>query len=484
MVFSSMVFLFVFLPLVLGVYYGVLKNIKSRNIFLLAFSLVFYAWGEPVYILIMLSSIVINYFGGILIDLHRNKSKLILFIGIVCNLSFLFIFKYEGFVVVNLNSIFGLSLESLELPLPIGISFFTFQALSYLVDVYRKSAPVQKNILELGLYISFFPQLVAGPIVRYTTINEQIKQRTTTAEQFNEGVRRFIIGVGKKIVLANNFALIADAFFLAPSREISIIYAWVGAIAYSLQIYYDFSGYSDMAIGLGKMFGFEFLENFNYPYISKTVSEFWRRWHISLGSWFRDYVYFPLGGSRVNKQRMVFNLFVVWFLTGVWHGAAWQFILWGLMYFVLLTFEKLIDISRFLKNKFVSVIYQAFTMVCVIVGWVIFGSPDVKGAIGHIFAMFGGGYIFDAIGLDSIMEKFALAKNPLIDEGLANVNYLLLVIGIVLATPILTSCLNKMKLHTTKTFEFGSSLVYMSVLIVSISYLVIGAHNPFIYFNF
>lgn len=475
MVFSSMIFLFVFLPVILFIYYVVLQNHKYRNTFLFLSSLVFYAWGEPVYVLLMIFSILINYRLGILIDNSDNKEtkKYILIIGIISNLIFLFMFKYESFFVGNLNSLFNTGLESLNLWLPIGISFFTFQALSYLVDVYRKTVPVQNNLIHLGLYISFFPQLVAGPIVRYSTIAEQIENRSTNIEQFSNGIKRFIIGVGKKVILANNLALISEASF--ATDNLSISFAWLGAIAYTLQIYFDFSGYSDMAIGLGKMFGFEFLENFNYPYISKTITEFWRRWHISLGSWFRDYVYFPLGGSRVNKKsRLIFNLFVVWFLTGVWHGAGWKFIAWGMLYFTILVFEKSLSIpNRITKNIILSSIYQLFTMLFIIVGWVIFGENSLTNAIKHLLAMFG------------------LRGNTFIDTNTVlylNDYYLLIIIGILLSTPILKIIIEKIKCKLPdpkiEILDITSSFVYMIILFISVSYLAIGAHNPFIYFNF
>ncbi|MGL6107504.1 MBOAT family O-acyltransferase [Romboutsia sp.] len=475
MVFSSMIFLFVFLPIILFTYYVILQKHTHRNTFLFLSSLVFYAWGEPIYVLLMIFSILINFRLGILINNSDNKEakKCILIIGIISNLIFLFMFKYEGFFVNNINSLFNIGIESLNLGLPIGISFFTFQALSYLVDVYRKTVPVQNNLIHLGLYISFFPQLVAGPIVRYSTIAEQIENRTTNMNQFSNGIKRFIFGVGKKVILANNLALISEKSF--ATDELSISFAWLGAIAYTLQIYFDFSGYSDMAIGLGKMFGFEFLENFNYPYISKTITEFWRRWHISLGSWFRDYVYFPLGGSRVkSKSKLILNLFVVWFLTGVWHGSGWKFIAWGMLYFTILVFEKLLSIpNRINKNILLAGIYQVFTIFFVIVGWVIFGENTLTNAIKHLFAMFG------------------LRGNTFIDANTIlylNDYYLLIILGIILSTPLLKVIIEKIKskLPDSKVeiLDITSSFVYMIILFISISYLAIGAHNPFIYFNF
>ncbi len=477
MVFSSLIFLFVFFPIILLGYYVVLRQHMHRNIFLFIVSLIFYSWGEPTYIILMLLSIWVNYKAGLLIESHsapryEKVQKYILAVGIIFNLYLLFIFKYEGFVVTNITKILPIRLDSLNLPLPIGISFYTFQALSYLVDVYRKDTPAQQSVLNLGLYISFFPQLVAGPIVRYNTIVEQIEQRSTSLPQFNDGIKRFITGVGKKIIFANNFSLIAEASFNANNP--SITFAWLGAIAYTLQIYYDFSGYSDMAIGLGKMFGFEFLENFNYPYISKTITEFWRRWHISLGTWFKDYVYFPLGGSRVGGGRLVFNLFVVWFLTGVWHGAAWQFIAWGLLYFVILTFEKLTNLPKRLTNPILGLFYRGFTMLFVVLGWVLFAESNLLGAWHHIQCMFG------AIDGIEIMSNETWRY--------LNIYYMYFIWGILLATPVFTIVLNKLKsVLTGGLSEFYytiASFGYVMIFFVAVSYLVMGAHNPFIYFNF
>lgn len=485
MIFSSMIFLFVFFPVILIGYYGILQKIQHRNIFLLLASLFFYSWGEPTYIVLMFLSICINFRVGLLLD--REESEMIrkqfLSFGVFCNLFFLFLFKYEVFFTTHFNEIIGsrfpVRITSLNLALPIGISFFTFQAISYLVDVYRKQAPVQTSVLNLGLYISFFPQLVAGPIVRYSTIAEQIKVRKTTYNQFSDGVKRFILGMSKKIIFANQFSLIAiDAF---GQETPSVAFAWLGAICYTLQIYYDFSGYSDMAIGLGKMFGFDFLENFNYPYISKTVTEFWRRWHISLGSWFRDYVYIPLGGSRVGTFRLIFNLLVVWSLTGIWHGASWQFVAWGMMYFVLLTFEKLTKIPEKLKSPFLAIPYQAFTMVMVILGWVIFGEESLKWGLDHIKAMFW------------LKEGQEFMNNDFIRN--VNNDGVLLFSAMIMATPMFSRFLQwiyktgtviskKKPLRYEIFHQYTGSFVYLFLFFVSVSYLVMGTHNPFIYFNF
>lgn len=334
MLFSSNLFLFLFLPCVILGYY--LLGKRFRNLFLLMASLVFYAWGTGKFVLVMIGSILFNYLMALIIDaLDKPKlRRLCLILAVAGNLSVLFVYKYLDFFIANLN-LLGFQLPLPSITLPLGISFFTFQAMSYTTDVYRGTAKVQKKPQNIGLYVSFFPQLVAGPIVRYQTIADQIDSRQETFDDFADGVKRFIAGFAKKIILSNNMALVADAVFAVPDSERSVLYAWMGAFAYAFQILFDFSGYSDMAIGLGKLFGFHFLENFDYPYISSSISEFWRRWHMSLGQWFRDYVYFPLGGSRVKtKGRLVFNLFVVWSLTGIWHGASWNFVVWGLMYFV------------------------------------------------------------------------------------------------------------------------------------------------------
>ena len=391
MLFSSTVFIFLFLPAVLIGYYLLLRGMKARNALLLAASLVFYAWGEPVYVLLMLLSIAVNYAFGRLLE-RREHSKTLLVAAVIFNLGLLFYFKYLNFTVDNLNALLGTRLSVPRLALPIGISFFTFQAMSYVIDVYRGTAPVQRNVLSLGLYISFFPQLIAGPIVRYNSLAAQIEERRVTPEDFQAGVCRFIEGFAKKIILANNLSLAAErAFALAGAGEISTAMAWLGSLAYTFQIFFDFSGYSDMAIGLGRMFGFRFEENFRYPYLSRSVSEFWNRWHISLGRWFRDYVYFPLGGSRVDRGKLLRNLFVVWLLTGVWHGAAWQFIVWGLGYGLIISLEKLTGFPRSCRSKLLSGAYALCTFLIVNAGWVLFGAQDLPAALLQLRAMLGFG---------------------------------------------------------------------------------------------
>lgn len=469
MLFPSEIFLFVFLPVVLFVYYALLrKNIVLKNIFLLAASLFFYAWGEPKHVKLMIITILLNWLFGILVDSFRDNkilSRAIMVFMVAVNLMILGWFKYSAFVVDQTNIIFHTNFEVPDVKLPIGISFFTFQAMSYVIDVYRGKGKVQKNPLWVGLYISLFPQLIAGPIVRYETIADQIQNRKENLDDFTSGVTRFCIGLGKKVLIANNVAVVADHAFellINGAFEASVAMAWLGAISYTLQIFFDFSAYSDMAIGLGKMFGFHFEENFNYPYISKTVSEFWRRWHMSLQTWFRDYVYFPLGGSRVSKPRMVFNMFVVWALTGIWHGANWTFLAWGLLYFVLLTFEKLSGLSK--KNYWWGHIY---TMVFVIIGWVIFKSVDLQSAYVYVKAMFG-------FGAKGIIDKSVWAY---ISQYW--IFYVFALIGCAPVAPWIDKKLNK-----NKVWNVVYAAIVMVVLVVSASYIINNAYNPFIYFNF
>lgn len=477
MVFSSLTFLFYFLPIaLLG---NALLPKEIRNYWLLLVSLVFYAWGGHAFVLVMVLSIAMNYGFARLIDWSGSRGfrKACLWISVGANLGILFYNKYMNFFTQNLNRILALAGRSVpvtDIILPLGISFFTFQAMSYVIDVYRKDTPVQKNPFYLGLYIAFFPQLIAGPIVRYRTIADQIEERTLTADKLILGVRRFCGGFAVKVLLANNLSVIADAaFHLSNTPEsLSVCFAWLGAIAYSLQIFFDFSGYSSMAIGLGYMFGFEFLENFNYPYISKTVTEFWRRWHMSLGQWFRDYVYFPLGGSRVDsKWKLVRNLFVVWFLTGVWHGADWTFIAWGLGYFFLLSFEKLTNLPKRELGKVAGAGYRIFTLLCVVVGWVIFRADGIRNGIRYLFAMFG-------------LTGNSLTDNNALRYG--NDYKFLLLIALICCAPVF----EKLRLWLGRRIkaEWAVNVVWdlglLGLLLVSISYLVMGGNNPFIYFNF
>lgn len=479
MLFSSLTFIFGFLFLVLIIYFGLLKTTKIKNLFLFFVSILFYAWGEPKFVLVMLLSIFMNYIFGLLVDKyreHKTKSKLVIILMLIFNLSLIFIYKYLMFFMTTVNSLTGLNFIVPVINLPIGISFFTFQSISYVIDIYRNNGNVQKNIFNVGLYIAFFPQLIAGPIVRYETIAEQINNRKENIEDFSKGCSRFIMGFAKKILISNQMAIIADAAFNS-THQLSIGFAWLGAIAYTLQIYYDFSGYSDMAIGLGKMFGFYFNENFNYPYISKNITEFWRRWHISLSTWFRDYVYIPLGGSRVSKPRLVVNLLIVWLLTGIWHGASWNFIIWGLYYFVFLVIEKLFFIKRFKDSKLKSFISNTlgriYSLLVVIFGWVLFRAETLTSAISYIKTMLG---ITTEKLTDLNFLKFIQQKSFFI------------IIAIIFSIP-LTKIVNKIVENTnSKVLKIMTNTLYPVVLtslfIISIAYLIKCNYNPFIYFNF
>ena len=472
MLFSSTTFIYLFLPIILVLYYTVFRRSRlGKNILLFLGSLFFYAWGEPKFVFVMLLSIAVNWFFGLMVHRYRDRtvlSKTLLGIDVFLNLALLFVFKYLGFTASVIRDLSGAELTVPEIALPIGISFFTFQALSYVVDVYRQKGDVQTNILYVGLYISFFPQLIAGPIVRYETIAEEIQSRQETLEDFTKGFSRFIVGLGKKVLLANGFALIADAVFdLSKSgTELSVLLSWLGALAYTFQIFFDFGGYSDMAIGLGQMFGFHFLENFNYPYISTSVSEFWRRWHISLGSWFRDYLYIPLGGNRVSKGRNICNLFIVWFATGLWHGANFTFIVWGLLYFLLLTAEKFLKLENW-TGKGITAIKWLYTMLFVIIGWVIFRVETISD-----------GWVF-------LQSMFGFRGNPLTDGVFTEYfrqNTLLLLCGILLSTPLFRWL--KEKTANSTLADYIRVIALFAVFLLSIVSLVSNSYNPFIYFNF
>ncbi len=470
MLFSSIPFIYYFLPLVIFTYYSFNLIFKSntsiKNIILLMFSLFFYFYGEAEFIYLMLISIIVNYVLGLVLD--YKKSKAILIMAVLFNLSFLGYFKYIGFTINNINTLFRTNIPLVEVMLPLGISFFTFQALSYVVDVYCNNGKVQKNIFNLALYISFFPQLIAGPIVRYSTFDNQVRKRDENFSQISIGIKRFIYGMSKKVLLANYLGTIADEAF--SGGQISIVYSWIGIICYAFQIYYDFSGYSDMAIGLGKMFGFNFLENFNYPYISKSISEFWRRWHISLGSWFRDYVYFPLGGSKCSTVKVYRNLFIVWFLTGLWHGASYNFILWGLYFFVLIALEKTIFKDIKLNNS----IKMLGTFILTLIGWVLFRAETLTIAINYYKNMFG------------------LNNNLLLDvdaKYFFNEHIFIFSIATILATPIISNILNNLKRNMLKNkleilvFICSITTELLLLYLCTIS-LLASNYNPFIYFNF
>ncbi|WP_394218230.1 MBOAT family O-acyltransferase [Halobacillus trueperi] len=469
MVFSNLVFLFCFLPAVILVYFLSPKVLK--NIILLMASLFFYAWGEPIYIFLMLFSIHMNYFLGRLLGHSLNK-KLILSMAISGNLLILFFFKYIDFLIRNVNHIFDTSYQLLELPLPIGISFFTFQAMSYVMDVYRKEVAPQKNLISLALYISFFPQLVAGPIVRYHSINDQLQSRSVTLEKFSNGVRRFIIGLAKKVLLANAFGEVADGVFATPTDELSLVTTWLGITAYTLQIYFDFSGYSDMAIGLGKMFGFDFLENFNYPYIARSATEFWKRWHISLGSWFRDYLYIPLGGNRGGRVKTIRNLLIVWSITGFWHGASWTFMAWGFYYGVLITLER-IGFSKVLDRLWRPV-QHIYLLLIVMIGWVFFRADDFSYSLSYIQRMFG----WEIHGFLDSQSYIYL-----------NDYWYIFLFGALFSLPVLPY----LKTKTASVMEakplqyaipFMSTAFYMVLMIGATLQLVNSTYNPFIYFRF
>lgn len=468
MLFSSIVFLFTFLPAVMILYY--LLPARFRNVILLLASLVFYAWGEPVYLFLMLLSILFNYFSGL--DIARNlqdkrAAKRSLVFNLIINLAVLGFFKYEGFVLDTLNGILPVHISYHALPLPIGISFYTFQILSYIIDVYRGNVKVQTNLPNFALYVTMFPQLIAGPIVQYADVDEQLASREVSRTKFGEGSMYFIRGLAKKVLLANTSGMIFTEVSGLAKGNIAVMTAWLGAFAYMFQIYFDFSGYSDMAIGLGKMFGFEFNMNFNYPYVSKSITEFWRRWHISLSSWFRDYVYIPLGGNRVSKIKHIRNLLIVWFLTGLWHGAAWNFVAWGLYYGVILIIEKYL-LSPVL-DRLPDIVRHIYSIVLVVIGWVLFFSSSFGQAADYIRVMFGAG----AHGFADRESMYLLTSNLIL--------WLILIFG---STPLVhfryEHMLRTKKWNTT----IINSVVYAALFIVCIAYLVTETYNPFLYFRF
>ena len=464
MVFSSILFLFTFLQITLFLYYILPKSFK--NIILLASSLLFYAWGEPIYILLMLLTIVFDYVMAL--QIHRYKdtkkiSKSILIFTVGINILTLGFFKYYGFFIENINILFNLDISHSNIPLPIGISFYTFQILSYVIDVYLKKVEVQKNLVSFALYVTMFPQLVAGPIVRYSSIDYQLSNREETVDLFGEGVERFIIGLGKKVLLANNIGLLWTTISSSDISQISVLTSWIGIIAYTMQIYFDFSGYSDMAIGLGKMFGFDFDENFNYPYISKSITEFWRRWHISLGSWFREYIYIPIGGNRCSLLKQFRNIFVVWMLTGLWHGASWNFVVWGIYYGMILFIEKIFLMNKL--EKLPNYIRHMYTMTIVIVGWVFFSIESLTTAMDYLKVMF-------FISGNSIIDKTSLY--------FLSTNLVLLIVLMIASTPLL----NKLFIKIKKSNIYVPAIINGIMLFLALSYLVTETYNPFLYFRF
>lgn len=461
MLFSSIPFLYYFLPLVLAVYF--LTPARFRNAVLLLASLIFYAWGEPKYVLLMLASILSGYGFGLLQERYRGQkgAKLVCGLSVAVSLSFLLYFKYADFFLENFNAATGLGVPLLRIALPIGISFYTFQIISYTVDVYR-GEPAQKNLIHLAAYVAMFPQLIAGPIVRYSDIAQQLEHRSHSTALAAEGVRRFLIGLGKKILIANQLGELCSVF--RASDEKSVLFYWLYAVAFALHIYFDFSGYSDMAIGLGKVFGFHFLENFNYPYISASITEFWRRWHISLGTWFRDYVYIPLGGNRVGRARQLLNILVVWMLTGFWHGAAWNFVVWGLMFAVLLIMEKLWLLKPLSKCRPLAHLYVVFFVV---ISFVIFNAENMGQALSDIGGLFGAG----GIPLVSAEAVYCLRSFALV-----------LILAVLGATPLLRNGLVRLSQYPTagKVLNALEPFTLFVLLLVMTGYLVDGSFNPFL----
>ena len=466
MLFCSYVFILVFLPLLLFLYY-IIKNRKYRNILLLIFSLIFYAWGEPKYILLLLISIVINYFIAIMLE-RINKNKKVLVIGVLVNILSIVIFKYLDFGILTINGLFDTNIKKFNLTIPIGISFYTFQSISYIIDVYRKKVKAEHNILNLGLYISLFPQLVAGPIVKYKDIYNDIIDRKETIDKFYNGIRRFMIGFAKKSIIANNMAVVCDTIYSQNVGNISMPTLWLAAISFTLQIYYDFSGYSDMAIGLGKMFGFNISENFNYPYISTSISDFWKRWHISLTSWFREYVYIPLGGNKCSKIKWIRNIIIVFFLTGLWHGASYNFIIWGLYNALFIILEKTI-LKKFL-SKLNNILKYLLTMLIIIIGFFIFRIENLSDLLNIIKGMFD---ISNIAFFDLYFSNYNLVMSSLY-----------LPIGIIFVFPIFKLIKKKIKSKYDNIYNIISFLFIFIAYLYSLVLLINDSYNYFIYFKF
>ena len=468
MLFSSMTFLFVFMPVVMAIYFLAKKEI--RNYILLIASIIFYAWGEPRYLAIMIITILVNYIGALCLDKYQNpRQRLgIVTVTILVNLSFLFYFKYFNFVIDNINLALHTHIDFVDVIMPIGISFYTFQAMSYLIDVYRKEIPAQRDVYKLALYIVLFPQLVAGPIVKYHDVCEQIDERKVEFKYVIIGLKRFIIGLAKKVLIANTLAVVVDKIFEQAPENLTTEVAWLGAVAYCLQLYYDFSGYSDMAIGLGLMFGFRFLENFNYPYISKSISEFWRRWHISLATWFRQYLYIPLGGNRKGEVRTYWNLFFIFLVTGVWHGAAWNYILWGVWNGIFIVFERFIGWSKDKADtKLVSVGKHIYALMAIGIGMIIFRAPSV---------MYGFEFIGKMLGIN-VGDHL-----PNFDYGVNNKFALMMVVGLICAMPV---CKNMLYVaYERKVLRTAINIWLFVLFFWSTISLAASTYNPFIYFRF
>ena len=464
MVFSSLTFLFIYFPITLMVMK--LSPLKYRNFCLLVLSLLFYSYGEPKYIIIMLVSCIVDYFNGYMVDKYRDNKRIakrFVIFSIVFNLGLLGFFKYYDFLVSILNSI-GINIFSpLNISLPIGISFYTFQTMSYPIDVYRNDAKVQKNLVNFSCYVTMFFQLIAGPIVRYKDIAAQLDHRIENENGFYNGIKRFVCGLAKKVILANNMGLIFEQINSLNNENISLLLAWLGIICFALQIYFDFSGYSDMAIGLASMFGFDLLENFNYPYIASSITDFWRRWHISLSSWFRDYVYIPLGGNRKGLYRQCINIMIVWLLTGLWHGASFNFILWGLYYGLILIFEKVIGLK--ILKRIPAVFRHIYALILILIGWVIFNFTDFDMMINYFKLMFYNPVIIDNISLYFIRD-----------------NIILIIISIIACLPVRLSRLNPFVIN--KKFEYLMPLIILGTLIICVAFICESSYNPFLYFRF
>lgn len=465
MVFSSLVFLLVFFPLVLIANFA-MRSIRGKNICLCLFSLLFYAWGEPLYLFLMLVMVLANYLLALGMEgKEKRKKRPLLIATMLVNVGAIAFFKYGDFTLINLEALLGIPMPRIGLALPIGISFFTFQIMSYTLDVYRNEVPAQRSILKLTTYVVLFPQLVAGPIVRYQTVMKELDDREESLQLFSEGLHRFVWGLGKKVIFANSMAMLADTVFAPGQGTLPTGMLWLAAVAYALQIYFDFSGYSDMAIGMGRMFGFHFLENFEHPYCSRSVTEFWRRWHISLGSWFRDYVYIPLGGNRVKFPRMILNMLVVWALTGLWHGANWNFILWGLYYFLLLLFEKLVGLKRL--EKLPALLRHAGTLLMVLMGWMLFRIEDMgqlSEVLRGMFSLNGGTAAYLAGHHDALYPLFLLI-------------------------PACIGCLPvgawlKKKLPCNRLMDWLGAMADVAVFALCVFMLLGSTYNPFIYFRF
>lgn len=466
MVFSSTIFLCVYLPLVLLGYYICPK--KGRNLFLLIASLVFYAWGEPKYVFLMIFSILVNYIFGRLMDKHRENKKrlkLMLVLSVVIDIGLLSVFKYTDFIITNVNAIFGANFDLLNIALPIGISFYTFQAMSYTIDVYRNDVRVQKNLIDFGMYITMFPQLIAGPIVRYADVQDQLADRSVTTADFSEGIMRFVVGLGKKVLLANQMGAVWSEIY-ALGGDVSALMAWTGAIAYTFQIYFDFSGYSDMAIGLGRMFGFKFPENFRYPYQSVSITDFWRRWHITLSTWFKEYLYIPLGGNRHGLARQALNLLIVWSLTGFWHGAGWNFVMWGLYYFVILFIEKLFLLKAL--DKLPKFFRHVYALLLIIIGWVIFASDDVSVLLPFLGSMFGANGAIGGMDVYTLLTKAVLL-------------IICCVASTELPKKLFLSAAGAMNEKAAFTLK---SVLTIALLALSMILLIGDSYNPFLYFRF